>query len=934
MPLHLLTAPAGAGKTQHIIEQIRAYSERAPFARMLIILPSGAQRTAFRTRLGNSNVATLGVTLTDFHTLYRDILDAAGALPRLLPEAARYRLLRAIIRELAAKNQLPYFAPIVAKPGFITAVGDLIVELKEGLVLPERLAELARTPRLRDLATIYTAYQNFLRDHALADREGMGWLALDALHADTRLYTDFAYIAADGFDEFNPTQRALLDVLAARVPTLHVTLTYEPNRLAHARFARTFATFQNVPHTELAPTAPPRAAPLDHLERYLFELNAPRVSAHNAVHLIVAPDRAREVRAIARIVKQRLVAGAAPNTIGVLFRRLDNYQTLIREIFTEFGIPFRVEQGLALQSNPLIAALVNLLTLSSRDFPWRDTLDALRSPYFVWHEIDVRDLARIERITRQAVVIKGRAQWLAAFVQPTVPLRDDAEDTRLVAQLDANDLAALRDKMARVFERLTPPARATPREFVAWIEQLLGPDPRAEEWQRQHFPEQFQADTTSLRVIARARAADASLVARDVCALDTLMQVLRGILEASEILNEGELAWPDFVNDLVDALDAATYDVAPTDEGRVIIATITQARGVPRDDLVLGGLVESEFPRRPPPDPLLTAEEHATLRAAGVSLAALEPRDETTLFYQAVTLARQRLYLTYPTFDEDANPLYPSPYLEAVEKLFEVLPRTTLHHQTVPTLNESASRVELSVALTRALAQNDATARALDVLLQTQSPVWRHSRWARVVEARREAGVRNEFSGVFQDATLRAECAQRFGKDYLWSASQFNDWGACGFRFFAKRLLQLEETLEPEEGLDALTLGALYHEILAEVYREFAARQIVVTPATLDQAQRMMQEIATRLLTDAPTRFAFRPTAWWRQEQDEIVRRLTVLLHIEAERNRVPTPQRRLLSRRRLVSRASPTYDSNCRWVRFASSARLIEWIARARGLC
>jgi ATP-dependent helicase/nuclease subunit B len=962
MPLHLLTAPAGAGKTQYIIEQIRAASARAPIARCLVIVPSHAQLAAFRERLGASAPVILGVTLTDFHTLYRDLLDAAGTQVTLLSHPARYRLLRAIVRQLAATNQLAYFAPIAEKPGFIHAVADLIAELKENLVSPRRFAnldlgqigadefaatpgavrpsgpsplptqvgmavacrdlqspqpaeqigtnEFAATPGAvrpsgpsplptqvgmavacrdlqspqRDLTTIYTAYQNLLREHHLADREGMGWLALDALRADSHLHAHLAYIAVDGFDEFTPTQRALLDELAARVPQLDVTLTYQADRRAHTRLVRTLATFGDVPCEKLAPLAPPRAAPLEHLERYLFESNAPRVAAGAAVTLVAAPDRAREVRAIARAVKRLLLDGTPPQAIGVLFRRLEPYQTLVREIFAEFAIPFHIEQGMTLLSNPLIAALVNLLTLSANDFPWRDTRDALHSPYFFWRDLNHDAVTRIEQIAREAIVVKGRAQWLAAFVQPTTPWRADEPDTRLVTQLDAATLATLREQLARWFDRITPPERATAREYVAWIEQLVGPDPRAEEWQRQHFPEQFNTDTSSLRVIERARQGDTpDIVARDLGALTEWTNLLRGILDAAEILNEGELTWRDFLADLRDALEATTYAAAPTSDGRVVISSVLQTRGVPKEYIFLGGLIESEFPLRPPEDPLLTAEERDALRAAGVSLAC-EWHDETTLFYEAVTLARKRLTLTYATYDDDANPLYPSPYLDAVKAILTDIPQMTLSLNEVPTIVHAASRLELGVALTRALAQGDASARALEAQLQHASPAWQHSRLAREIQARREAAIRDEYNGVIRDEELRAEFAHKFGENYLWSASQFNEWGACGFRFFARRLLQLQEITDPQEGLDVLTLGALYHEILAETYREFQARHLVVTPSTLDEAQRILQTTAERLLADAPSRLAFRPTAWWQSERDEIMRHLLRLLAVEAER--------------------------------------------------
>jgi ATP-dependent helicase/nuclease subunit B len=891
MSLELITAPAGSGKTQCVLEQIRAQCERNPLSRILVIVPSSAQLIGLRQRLGALAACAFGVTLTDFHTLYRDLLDTAGVLPRQLPETARYRILRAIICQLATTDQLHYFAPLAEKPGFIGAVSDLLAELQASSTLPEHFAQLATTPRTRDLATIYAAYQTFLREHYLADRERMGWLACQALQADPRLYAHYDYIVADGFDEFNPNQLAVLTLLAARVPQLDVTLTYQPDRLAHIRSARTLDAFKYATRCDLAPHAPPRTAPLQHLERHLFELNSPRVPAQEAVTLIAAPDRVREVRAIARHVKRLLIAGVPPDEIGILFRQLDPYQNLVREIFTEFGIPFCVREGMPLKSNPLLAAFLNLLTLSANDFSWRTTLDALRSPYVTPRTLSADDVALIEQITREAVVVKGRAAWLDAFTRPSAPLSEDEEDTRRVMQLGEETLADLRARLAAFMQQITPPARGTPHDFVAWIERLFGPDPRAEAWQKEHFPEHFIEDATSLRIIERARdSLIAEIIARDVCALNEFANLLRGIVLATDVLQEGEIAWGDFLADVVDAVDAATYDLQPTLDGRVVIATVTQARGVPKEYIFLGGLLESEFPLRAPEDPLLTARERNALRDAGVPLSASQTHDETTLFYEAVTLARQQLWLTYPQYDDDANPLYPSPYLDAVHQVLDNVPIVRLSPNQVPSADEAASLSELSISLTRTHA--DASARAMDALLQKHSPARRHGLVVRAIEARRESPApHDEFSGVISDNALRAEIALKFGDDYLWSASQFNEWGACGFRFFAKRLLRLKEIADPEEGLDALHLGTLYHAILEQTYRQFIERAIAVTPTTLSQAQSILQETAEQILNEATTRWAFRPNAWWREECDEIVRRLKTLLQVEAERNGEDAPR-------------------------------------------
>ncbi|NCP88635.1 hypothetical protein GW829_14835, partial [bacterium] len=60
MTLSLLLAPAGHGKTEHVIQKIRQLLTDEPFAPVLVIVPNSIQAGGFRKRLSASGGA-LGV---------------------------------------------------------------------------------------------------------------------------------------------------------------------------------------------------------------------------------------------------------------------------------------------------------------------------------------------------------------------------------------------------------------------------------------------------------------------------------------------------------------------------------------------------------------------------------------------------------------------------------------------------------------------------------------------------------------------------------------------------------------------------------------------------------------------------------------------------------------------------------------------------------
>jgi ATP-dependent helicase/DNAse subunit B len=149
----------------------------------------------------------------------------------------------------------------------------------------------------------------------------------------------------------------------------------------------------------------------------------------------------------------------------------------------------------------------------------------------------------------------------------------------------------------------------------------------------------------------------------------------------------------------------------------------------------------------------------------------------------------------------------------------------------------------------------------------------------RRMEYRRVNGrPRDSSNGCLSDPRLLDWVAEQLGPRRVWSASQMNDYGMCGFRFFAKRLLKLEPLLEPEEGLDVLQRGTLNHAILEATYRRLAAENIPLTPDYAETALTILREIATRQLADAPQQYGFRASALWPQEQQAILRKLEAVI--------------------------------------------------------
>jgi ATP-dependent helicase/DNAse subunit B len=909
MSFFLYLAPAASGKTAYLVKLVRETAQGLE-ATPRVIVPSHLQVRAWRRRLAEAGGA-IGVRVLTFDRLYAECLGLAGEVYTELSEPVQYRLIRAVVDAVS----LDHFAPLRGSPGFIQVLEQLIGELKAARIWPETfshaIATLGDEPRLRDLAHIYTTYQARLQARAWVDRAGQAWLAVEALEERAPdVARDWPLVVVDGFDSFTPVQLALLEVLAGRVNDFIVTLTGtvdESSRpLAHRRFEETRRQLEEILGVRAAPLPERvhRTAPvLTHLEASLFRAQAVRLQAAGAVELIEAPDRAGEVRAALRWLKTRLLYdGMRPGQVALLARSIPPYRPFITQIAAEFGLPIRMVDGLPLRTNPAVSALLDLLRLMlpradddpEPALPRRLVIEAWRSPYFDWSAlpddgaaepigITSGDADALDAAARWGRVIDGLAQWETALNDLAVRSEETAGDDRaglptgIPIGENAKDLLA---KIHRFVERLRPPqGELSFREFVGWLEGLVGPDPGLGS-PRYPIPEEH----TALQVVAQARDAPEAVVKRDVAALQALKDVLRGLVWAEEALDTGQVVdFAGFFGELVGAVDAATYRL-PVRPGReeILVADVVAARGIPFRAVAVLGLAEGEFPATLSEDPFLRDADRRKLREAfDLSLQLSTESAEAEFFYEAITRPQERLLLTRPRLADNGSPWQASPFWEETRRLVDVTPEK-LTSESIPTPDRVASWPELLESLATYHGYKDvrnwvrktapARQKALDLAV--------HILGVRVQSLAPDAspGYHNGDLTSLDDVY-----GQRFGRSCVWSASRLEAYRTCPFSFFVGTVLGLEPREEPTEGLDARQLGNIYHHILEQVYQ--AAE--VSDPNDLEQLVAALPSVAERVLDEAPEREGFRETAWWAQTRDEIIenvqRSLAALAEIQGD---------------------------------------------------
>ena len=245
----------------------------------------------------------------------------------------------------------------------------------------------------------------------------------------------------------------------------------------------------------------------------------------------------------------------------------------------------------------------------------------------------------------------------------------------------------------------------------------------------------------------------------------------------------------------------------PNGEG-VRVLPLMQIKDLSFDTVILGGLVDSEFPAVFHSNTFLPSQQR------GTELDQL--REDRFLFYQALIRYRKRLYLLSPQYDGDTE-LVPSVFINELQHVADIntfaADDGTLFSTESFFKNYGAHSWENS----------EAERSADPVFPATISPrldLIRHN--VRVERSRTTTHNLRQYEGYLlsdpPDLLSAVGCALEQRRARTYSVNQLESYGECPFRYFSDRVLNLIPIEKAEAGLTNLEKGSLVHRILFAFY--------------------------------------------------------------------------------------------------------------------
>ncbi|ARI78071.1 helicase-exonuclease AddAB subunit AddB [Halobacillus mangrovi] len=838
MGMRLLLGRSGAGKSTRCLEEIESELKADPKGNSIVyIVPDQMtfqQEYALLKREGVEG--SIRAQVFSFSRLaWRVLQETGGGTKKFITSTGVQMMLRKIVEERTSDWRV--FQKAVEKQGFIEQLEGMITEFKRYRITPEDLhvqmntldqfvhttsQEQGLRDKLDDLSYIYDRLVDALREQYIDSEDQLQLLASKIPEAS---FLEGADIYIDGFHSFTPQEYEVIEALLRKVKNVHVTLTTEkPENGINPEldlFHETKETYlklqeltyeagEKIDEVEVLDHTQGRLkgrSAFLHLEKYFEERPAPSYEGEVPIKVAEAVHPRAEIEGVAQEIL-RLVRdeGYRFKDMAILMREPEVYHSLIETLFDDYNIPVFIDEKRTMLNHPMVELIRSALDVIDGNFRYDAVFRLLKTGFIpatdANYPLTEDAIDELENYVLE-YGIRSRGQWFSdndwiyqrfrGFDQASQTDDEKGKQERINAYRNQvrNALEEF-DKNIREAKTITERAEV----MYVWLEHLRVPQ-RLEQW-REYYDEAGE--------IERGREQEQ--------VWDAFLQLLDEIVEMA---GEEKMSLQLFRNTIESGLESLTFAHVPPSMDHVIVGSVDRSRITGIKAAFLLGVTDGMWPMKPPSDGMISEQERTLLAEQGLLLADGSSRqllDDRFYVYLALTMAKNRLWVSYPLSNEEGKSKVPATLIQRIEELFphckeHVLLQDPddLHEATRFITNPVKTRSALTSQLARYLKG------------YRMEPVW----WSVLnwyIEDEEPFGLTNRVlqSLFYQNKPVdlsKETTEQLFQKQHKTSVSRLETYHRCSYQYFARHSLNLEERRTYK--LDAPDIGQLFHEALKQI---------------------------------------------------------------------------------------------------------------------
>lgn len=728
--LGFIYGPAGADRQAIVLEQLRAWQQEQPNAEIFYIVPDHIKFESevtvldyLRQQTGQPEkmFAAANVQTFSFSRLMWYFLKEQPSLSKTKLTATGLAMIVTHILHELDEQDLHVFNRERNSPGFSKKLAEQIIELKLGGFMPDDLEQYAQnlqeaatgeqadlSARLHDLVLVYREFEKYTAGQYLDTADSLDELITYLEKSNLSQ----SYFMLDGFMNFNAKEKEVITVLMQKAAEVRMSLVldhphldakpetselfYQTGKIYYEFSQMARANHVHLLNDQRAQT--PRVAP-DMLSLEQFWQNSQsfgpkktyQLKSKSSLLLTEVSDRVREVRYVAAKIRQLVFSGRYHyHDFLILAPQQDKYQNLLENIFSEYEIPVFTDLNKTMLNHPLVEFVLALFSVKQENYSYRSMMRLLKTEIYVpelkeahWslgtfrNTLDLMENCILQNGYYSEFAWKNKEDWIVQTcgIQPNESKEEHEQrqrnlpNNRLVNQLRREVYRQLKTFFTKIGQ--VKNGREFAVELINFLEKIGVPQ-TLQGWQASAAKDlDLESDPTRLL-------GSISNVSRHEEVWNTLCSLLDEYVTAlgAEALNLDE-----FIQILSSGFENAQYSQVPSTLDQVIFSESGVVQMANRQVLFFIGLNDTVLPRSFENHALLSdhdRQELTDLTGAEQTAkylsdtSAVQMAEEPFAAYLAFMSVKKRIFFSYPLSDNDGQALQLSPYIERIQKAFDL----------------------------------------------------------------------------------------------------------------------------------------------------------------------------------------------------------------------------------------------------------------------
>lgn len=796
--LTLILGGAGCGKSYEMMNRVETAVKDGK--NVLVIIPDQFSFEFDRTlyeRLG-AELFNRTEVLSFARTAKEIFIRHGGLKGRYADDTVKSVLMFRALAALSEREGLCFYGRQAKSPSFADSGLEIVKELTLSGITPEALTDCVNRldesvrDKASDIALIYSEYSRLLTESGYKDSEGD--ISEAARRAAKHGYFCGKTVFIDAFKSFTADEHALLETIIAQSESVTVCLpTADVNSSEYSVFETVNKTANKLlraagdcgASVQKIMLSEPRRFKNPELAFYsgnvLRNVRRRFEGENTAVRVYRSADNYGEGDFVCSEIRRLVMEeGYKYGDIAVLARQKEQYSPVMESAFERYGIPFYTDESRTAAHKPLFIFVRTALSLASGK-------SASSEDWLRYMKTGMLGLTDEEIAAAEDCCYKWNIDgkmWESPFEYDDVKF--GAEQVRVRV---TEPVFKLRSTCADTDGRGVCKALLTLFEDTGLYGNLNA------------FCENCKSEDAAVLTAVRE--------------IKQLWELFCGLLETMErVLADKKISLESFADIFSSAVSGLKLSSPPQTLDCVqFVAAHTARLAEPRAVFVIGAN-DGLFPYAAKQEGLFSDRDRLALEAAGITLsggAADKLAEERFAAYSALSQASERLYVTYAASDVSGRQLYPSLVTSQAAEMFGNSVITSFEERGLLSFCTTAGAAYYQYV--QNYRRDDEDSASLYAALRGIPEYAERLDYLKNVENSAEHSLSRKTGG------------KMFGGRLSLSASRFEDYRKCPFKYYCEKGLKLYPPERVE--LDSPSRGTAIHYCLCNILREKSRDEFV-----------------------------------------------------------------------------------------------------------